>query len=460
MAAAESEAMSRQALTNDAMPMGANATARHMGGGAQETLVPRFDSRGRQMRPMRLAVRAPSGRFTPLADDEDVIEPPSDGMSVLSLQSRETWSIASSADTALADPNIAPAGSAQRSSTIETLEPREDPATSVTTQNLGSESMNSENSGDSSEPEAVSTRAETSYGTKKQGERKARASGSEPEVNSAPSACTSREAPANLTASAPELVQPRPTMSIESSASSDSTMETASVNSSPGAGTPATGSSATKRTPVSPEGMFLYPLSIRNLPTPKADEALFLPADAERTWYTGFVKPWNNFHKEAYTFWRSAPLRDALDEVQSYRLTPPGAIDSSNADPDAASDILHAQFRRETLQGIQKVYTLLMSTQTMRQDRQPNKIWLSDPADEDLSNVESVWKPSYVIKAGRDADDETTRMLGQVEYLGGKPGALTWAISEQYRNSWGSLRCVLGEWSSFDAMCTSRDTYR
>jgi hypothetical protein len=31
-----------------------------------------------------------------------------------------------------------------------------------------------------------------------------------------------------------------------------------------------------------------------------------------------------------------------------------------------------------------------------------------------------------------------------VEWLGGKKGALTSAVSEQYKNTWGSLRCVLG----------------
>jgi hypothetical protein len=41
--------------------------------------------------------------------------------------------------------------------------------------------------------------------------------------------------------------------------------------------------------------------------------------------------------------------------------------------------------------------------------------------------------------------EDVTRFTGEVEYLGGKPGALTWAIEEAAKNTWGSLRCVLGK---------------
>ncbi|KAH3911333.1 hypothetical protein HBH56_133490 [Parastagonospora nodorum] len=448
-AAAESHAGSRDALGDDLTP---NATGRRMREDIKETAAPQFDSHRLEVRSRRLHVKTPTGSFTPLPVYEDDIEP-GDGMSVLSPQSHNTKSMAihpskvvdtPSTDTAPTYTNIAPAKIAQSSSTIETLEPRKGLATSTTTRNLGTESIGVGDLGDRSQAEVFSRRVVVPQGSTNQGERQPRVSANEPEASHTQSPCDSCKAPVNLTASAPQPVQPQLTMSTASSASSDEAMEMASDNSSSSVESPATGSSSTKRTPVSPEGVLLHPISIQNLPAPKTDEALFLPADAERTWYTGFVKPWNNFHKEAYTYWRSAHLRDALDEVRNYRFTPPvaGTIDAGSV---AGPNILHTQFSRETLQGIQKVYTLLMSTQTMRQNKQPNKIWLGDPEDEDLNNAESVWKPSYVVKASRNADDETTRILGQVEYLGGRLGALTWAISQQYMNSWGSLRCVLGK---------------
>jgi hypothetical protein len=461
-AAAESHAESRDAFGDDSTP---NATGRRMREDMKETAAPQFDRRGLEVRSRRLDVKTPTGSFTPLPDYEDDIEP-GDGMSVLSPQSRNTKSLAihpskvvdtPSTDTAPTKSKIAPAKIAQSSSTVETLEPQKGLATSTTTRNLGTESTGVGDLGDMSQAEVFSRRVVVPHGSTNQGERQPRVSANEPEASHTQSPCDSCKAPVNLIASAPQLVQLQLTMSTASSASSDAAMETASDNSSSSVESPATGSSSTKRTPVSPEGMLLHPLSIQNLPAPKTDEALFLPADAERTWYTGFVKPWNNFHKEAYTYWRSTHLRNALDEVRSYRFIPPvaGTIDTGS---DAGPNILHMQFSRETLLGIQKVYVLLMSTQTMRQNKQPNKIWLGDPEDEDLNNAESAWKPSYVVKASRNADDETTRMLGQVEYLGGRLSALTWAISQQYMNSWGSLRCVLGKSWSFDPAYTFRTT--
>lgn len=448
-AVTELHSSSRGALSDDSTPVEANATVGHKKGDTQETAMPRFDSRGREVRPRRLDVKAPTARFKPLPDYEDYIEP-GDGIPALSPRSHNTESMAIhpskvvetiSSDTAQTDTNIVPAKIAHRSSTIETLEPPKGLAPSTTTRNLGTESIGSGDSGDISQAEVLPRGVAVPQGTTNQCEKEPRVQASELEASNAQPPGNDRKAPVNLTAFAKTLVPPQLAMDTTSPASPDTAMETASGNFSTSVGSPAIGNSSKKRTPVSPEGMFLHPINIQNLPAPKTDEVLFFPADAEPTWYTGFVKPWNNFHKEAYTYWRSAHLRDALEEVRSHRLVPPAA-GSSN---DVGSNILQAQFRRETLQGIQKVYALLMSTQTMRQDKQPNEIWLGDPADEDLNNAESVWKPSYVMKASRDAEDETTRMLGQVEYLGGKSGALTWAISEQYKNSWGSLRCVLGK---------------
>lgn len=200
-----------------------------------------------------------------------------------------------------------------------------------------------------------------------------------------------------------------------------------------------------KRKPLSPEGIILRPVSIQTLSAPKEDEALFLPTEADRTWYTGFLEPWKSFNKEATKYWKSAHCRDAFDELKIYPMTPPPSPNPQMTETSHGPEILYSHFQREVLEVMQRVYLLLMDTATMQNDKQPNEIYLGKAEDEDLSNDESKWDPSFIIKASKNTEDEATRVLGQVEYLGGRKAALTWAISEQYKNTWGSLRCVLGE---------------
>lgn len=109
---------------------------------------------------------------------------------------------------------------------------------------------------------------------------------------------------------------------------------------------------------------------------------------------------------------------------------------------DGAS-ILHASFQREVLDTMQRIFMRLSEEEIFPEDG-PEEIFLGDIDDEDLGNAEQKWEPSYIIKAARDAQDESLRVLGQVEYLGGRPGALTTAVKDLTKCSWGSLRCVLG----------------
>jgi hypothetical protein len=169
-------------------------------------------------------------------------------------------------------------------------------------------------------------------------------------------------------------------------------------------------------------------------------------------WYMGFLKEWYKFNQEAIEFWGTHQCRDAFEELKVYPLTPRRTSDSDIVEESHGSQILHSHFQREALDVTRRVYNALMETEAMEGDQE---VFLGNAEDEDLANDEVRWAPSFVVKARVGEDDEATRALGQVEYLGGRKDALTWAISKATLNCWGSLRCVLG--GSFSPS-TSNDT--
>jgi hypothetical protein len=242
------------------------------------------------------------------------------------------------------------------------------------------------------------------------------------------------------------------TSTTASAAGTTATIGTSSSSTAAITATPSTSTGAwSQRNPISSKDAILRALDPGNLPEPKEDEALFLPADADRIWYMGFLREWSKFKEEAIEFWGTRQCHDAFEELKIYPLTPRRASDSDITDESHGSERLHSHFQRGALEVTRKVYNALMETETMEGD---HEVFLGDAEDEDLANNDVKWEPSYVVKA-RDGEDEATRALGQVEYLGGRKDALTWAISKATMNSWGSLRCVLG---GFFSPSISNDT--
>jgi hypothetical protein len=201
-----------------------------------------------------------------------------------------------------------------------------------------------------------------------------------------------------------------------------------------------------KRKPLSAEDAILRPLRIDILLAPKMEESLFLPADADRLWYLGWVEPWQGFNKYATSFWNSKMFRSALDEIKSHPIAPPRTPGRQIMDGDDGPEILTKYFQREILEFSLFIHNKIMETSVMQKGEPCGRMYLGSAEDEDLGNDEMRFAPSYVVRveAADDKEDET-RLLGHVEYLGGRRGALTWAIRECVRNSWGSFRCVLGK---------------
>lgn len=56
-----------------------------------------------------------------------------------------------------------------------------------------------------------------------------------------------------------------------------------------------------------------------------------------------------------------------------------------------------------------------------------------------------MWQPSYVVTFKDFAGDEETRLIGHVEFLTGRPGALTVAFELRRTTKYGNLRCVFNK---------------
>ncbi|KAH8728443.1 hypothetical protein GQ44DRAFT_609535 [Phaeosphaeriaceae sp. PMI808] len=186
-------------------------------------------------------------------------------------------------------------------------------------------------------------------------------------------------------------------------------------------------------------------------------EPLFQPAGAERTWYMGFIKEWKDFNYQAARFRNSPMYRGAFNEIIDQPMAPPAAADQQVIADNCGPEILTSYFQRHILDTVQLIYNKLLQTPAMRNHNVPYGLVLSKSSDEDLGNTECEWNPTFVVKAKLgDDDDDETRLLGHVEYLGGKKGALTQAIVEVSRNTWGSLRCVLGDIVQFMLLSSTR----
>lgn len=101
----------------------------------------------------------------------------------------------------------------------------------------------------------------------------------------------------------------------------------------------------------------------------------------------------------------------------------------------------------------------LLQTLTLQQGDVPERVFLGKASDEDLGNTEFWWDPKFVVRAKPVEGDDETRLIGHVEFMAGRAGALTAAIRDVAKNTWDSLRCVLGEFDPHASLlgCESSD---
>ena len=90
------------------------------------------------------------------------------------------------------------------------------------------------------------------------------------------------------------------------------------------------------------------------------------------------------------------------------------------------------------------IFNMLLQTNKDQSENESSSVRLAKAEEDELADENCRWSPSYVMRATLGDENEETRLIGHVEFLGGKPGALTEAYKLWKTNKWGSLRCVLG----------------
>jgi hypothetical protein len=94
---------------------------------------------------------------------------------------------------------------------------------------------------------------------------------------------------------------------------------------------------------------------------------------------------------------------------------------------------------------VQQTAAALLTTESFKKKTRLRECILGDAEDEGLADEECVWDPRYAIRFANFADaGYETRLIGHVEFLAGRSGALTEAYNMKHWTKWGSLRCILG----------------
>ncbi|KAJ4365486.1 hypothetical protein N0V95_000421 [Ascochyta clinopodiicola] len=128
------------------------------------------------------------------------------------------------------------------------------------------------------------------------------------------------------------------------------------------------------------------------------------------------------------------------------------------ATPDSVDEFT-AGFDENAVLIVTKVMELLLGSRHLRQWCDTIACAMGNAEDEDIANEDCVWEPCYVIKFREFVGEYHTRLIGHVEYLAGKPGALSEAYRLRQTAKWGSLRCVLGDLVQWMLMANLRYSF-
>ena len=94
---------------------------------------------------------------------------------------------------------------------------------------------------------------------------------------------------------------------------------------------------------------------------------------------------------------------------------------------------------------MQQTAAALLTTESFKKKTRLRECILGDAEDEGLADEDCIWEPRYAIRFAKSADAQyETRLIGHVEFLAERAGALTEAYNMKSWNKWGSPRCVLG----------------
>jgi hypothetical protein len=171
---------------------------------------------------------------------------------------------------------------------------------------------------------------------------------------------------------------------------------------------------------------------------------LFASPYTDKMWYTRFMRPWVNFKEEAIHQWTSELYVKTFEYLRTLFLAPnlfnttiPVLITHPNR--------FALDFEDDVVSVVVSVMDFLLKTEEFRTWCEAVGCNMGEAKDEDIGNDECVWAPKYVIRCKTPKGDDETRLIGHVEFLGGKPGALSESYRLRHTARWGSLRCVVGK---------------
>jgi hypothetical protein len=196
--------------------------------------------------------------------------------------------------------------------------------------------------------------------------------------------------------------------------------------------TPLTLSRCIDMEPSTIQSAILQPISLGILPETESGTPLFLPRDAPRRWYLGFLEHWEDFQRHARQRWDSESCKRAFHGIKDHKLHEPPSAPPTAGEKCEGSAKFEDHFRREVLEVVETIFNKILATATMKQAdgyKPPDHLSLRKAAS-DRNTKPRFWYRAKPADRGRES-----RLCGHMEYLGGKPGALTWAVEHAAKNS-------------------------
>ncbi|KAH6642993.1 hypothetical protein C7974DRAFT_303875, partial [Boeremia exigua] len=164
----------------------------------------------------------------------------------------------------------------------------------------------------------------------------------------------------------------------------------------------------------------------------------------EKMWYTGFMRPWEGFKDAVLDNWLNQSYTDIFKEVQGTRWSGHFFNKKITVVRDDA-ELFESDFEDDVLLSALSVMDRLLITESLKRLTRTRGCLMANAEEEDIATEDCVWAPRYVFRFNNFGERRETRLIGHVEFLAGRPGALSEAYELRKTAKWGSLRCVLGD---------------
>ncbi|KAF1924782.1 uncharacterized protein M421DRAFT_270754 [Didymella exigua CBS 183.55] len=109
------------------------------------------------------------------------------------------------------------------------------------------------------------------------------------------------------------------------------------------------------------------------------------------------------------------------------------------------SELFEIDFEFHAVRAAVWLATTVLETHAVRVQTSTVECELGTAEDEGIATDDCIWQPCYVVRFRDFGGVPEARLIGHVEFLAGRSGALTEAYKLRKTAKYGSLRCVLGD---------------